>query len=86
MQLSESAEFRIGTILLHAPGVAVAVEHLHALAQLGRGADVHFVNAYSLVLADSDPRLRSRLREAAINFCDGVPPVWFGRAVTKNSA
>jgi N-acetylglucosaminyldiphosphoundecaprenol N-acetyl-beta-D-mannosaminyltransferase len=40
------------------------------------GVDVHLCNAYTLALADSDPRLGDLLRRAAVNFPDGKSVVW----------
>lgn len=37
------------------------------------GMDVHFLNAYSLALAESDAQYRSCITESAHNFADGKP-------------
>ncbi|MFJ7337125.1 WecB/TagA/CpsF family glycosyltransferase [Streptomyces sp. NPDC101116] len=44
-----------------------------------RGSDVHLSNAYTLALADRDPRLRGILRSASLNLPDGQPVVWANR-------
>lgn len=50
-----------------------------ATSELDRGIDVHFVNAYTLALADQDHSLRLVLRESTLNLPDGVPLVWVNR-------
>ncbi len=43
-----------------------------------RAAHVHFVNAYSIALADSQPQYADLLNEG-LCFTDGVPVAWVGR-------
>lgn len=50
-----------------------------------RGSDVHLCNAYTLALADRDPRLRSLLAEAEFNFPDGKSIVWANRLIHRAS-
>ncbi|MET8326493.1 WecB/TagA/CpsF family glycosyltransferase [Streptomyces sp. NPDC005181] len=54
------------------------------LALRGEGADVHLCNAYTLALADRDPRLHRTLRAATLNFPDGQGVVWANRLVHRN--
>ena len=43
------------------------------------GIDVHLCNAYTLALADRDPKLHEMLRAAMLNLPDGTPVVWANR-------
>ena len=45
----------------------------------GIGADVHLCNAYTLALADRDPKYRSLLRSASLNLADGKSVAWANR-------
>jgi N-acetylglucosaminyldiphosphoundecaprenol N-acetyl-beta-D-mannosaminyltransferase len=48
------------------------------------GVDVHLCNAYTLALADRDPRLGELLRTAGINFPDGKSVVWANRLAHRD--
>lgn len=50
------------------------------------GDDVHLCNAYTLALADRDPRLRATLRRAALNLADGQPVVWANGLLHRGAA
>ena len=50
-----------------------------ARSRTGSGVDVHLCNAYTLALADKDERLRRVLRDATLNFPDGMSVVWANR-------
>jgi len=58
-----------------------AAEHVVRLATQpsAAAADIHLCNAYTLALADKDPALRTLLREASVNFPDGMSVVWANR-------
>ena len=47
--------------------------------QRGIPLDVHLLNAYSFVLADSCPRLRRLLETSGLNLADGKPVSWASR-------
>ncbi len=47
-------------------------------ALAGKPEHVHFVNAYSIALADGDPRYAALLNDG-VCFTDGVPVAWVGR-------
>ena len=46
--------------------------------EIKSGVALHFVNAWTVVLADSDPALRQVL-DVDVNFPDGTPVVWHAR-------
>lgn len=50
------------------------------------GVAVHFGNAYSIALADTDPGYRRVLRRADLLASDGTPVVWAGRHLHPGSA
>jgi N-acetylglucosaminyldiphosphoundecaprenol N-acetyl-beta-D-mannosaminyltransferase len=62
-----------------------AVGELRRLsAETGHGADVHLCNAYTLALADRDPKYRSMLARASLNLTDGAPVVWVNQLRHRN--
>ncbi len=50
------------------------------------GVAVHFGNAYSIALADSDPTYRRVLRRSDLLATDGTPVVWAGRRLHPDAA
>ena len=46
----------------------------------GRRLAVHFCTAHTIVESTDDDRLRTALRNEALNVADGVPLVWVGRS------
>jgi N-acetylglucosaminyldiphosphoundecaprenol N-acetyl-beta-D-mannosaminyltransferase len=50
-----------------------------ATEELTSGIDIHLCNAYTLALADGDGAFHSMLRQAGINFPDGMSVVWANR-------
>jgi N-acetylglucosaminyldiphosphoundecaprenol N-acetyl-beta-D-mannosaminyltransferase len=48
-------------------------------AGASRGEAIHFCNAYSVALAETNERFRNVLAQADVVTCDGVPITWAGR-------
>ncbi|WP_369777330.1 WecB/TagA/CpsF family glycosyltransferase [Streptomyces sp. R33] len=63
---------------------AAAAAAVVRLATEGVAADVHLCNAYTLALADRDPRLGQVLRTATLNLPDGQGVVWANRIVHRS--
>jgi N-acetylglucosaminyldiphosphoundecaprenol N-acetyl-beta-D-mannosaminyltransferase len=63
-----------------ADAVRAVLESSAGLAGQESGVAVHFANAYTVALADSDPRFAQLLaRPGSVAFTDGVPVAWVGR-------
>lgn len=54
-----------------------------ATTPMSVGVAVHLCNAYTLALADADPRLRDLLTQRGINFPDGKSVVWANRLLHR---
>ncbi len=72
---------RIGTVPFRVAKLSAAVSSLCALAQQPRRAtSVHFANAYSVALADTEAQYAAVLSNPeALTFSDGVPVTWVGK-------
>ena len=69
--------FRVATF---PEAVKSVVASASAMADANRGVAVHFANAYTIALADSDPEYGALLaRRGSAAFTDGVPVAWVGR-------
>jgi N-acetylglucosaminyldiphosphoundecaprenol N-acetyl-beta-D-mannosaminyltransferase len=55
-----------------------------AMSELDNGVDVHLCNAYTLALADKEPKFKAMLREASINFPDGKAVVWANKLLHRH--
>ncbi len=67
------------------PLTAARIVRDGAVAHRVSGVDVHLCNAYTLALADADPRLHALLRSASWNFPDGKSVVWANRLTHPRS-
>jgi N-acetylglucosaminyldiphosphoundecaprenol N-acetyl-beta-D-mannosaminyltransferase len=76
VRLSRAARHRVGPIEFVSASPANAVDHVIAMALLGRGRHVHLANAYTVALADKSADYRALLAEPAVNFPDGKPIAW----------
>jgi N-acetylglucosaminyldiphosphoundecaprenol N-acetyl-beta-D-mannosaminyltransferase len=54
-----------------------------ATTDLDHGVDIHLCNAYTLALADKDPRFKALLQRASINFPDGKSVVWANKLLHR---
>ena len=72
-------QFRCCGVRIDALSYEAAVDAVMDLAERQGGAAVHLCNAYTLSLAESDPKYRDRLNDSELNLPDGVPVVWAGR-------
>lgn len=70
---------RVGPICAVVSSPALAVETVGTLTSSSHGKHVHFVNAYTIALADKDPDYRQVISGTAINFPDGRPLAWVSR-------
>lgn len=69
--------FRVATFPDAADSVVASAS---AIADAERGVPVHFANAYTIALADSDPEYGGLLaRPGSACFTDGMPVAWVGR-------
>ncbi len=72
--------FGIGAVPITALGFSNAVDDVIGRAQAGEATAVHFANAYTIALADSDPHYAELFsRPLALNLTDGMPVAWVGR-------
>jgi len=78
-QLGRNARFELFGVHLTAAGIESAVRTLLDLPKSGARTRVHFCNVNSLVMAQSDARLRQVFEPPAIVFTDGMPLVWLAR-------
>ena len=71
----------IGPVRFRVAPLSAAISSLCALAQQPqRATSVHFANAYSVALADSDPTYATVLSASdSLTFSDGVPVTWVGK-------
>lgn len=70
-----------------APFEEAVLAVLAAAAASGPGIPVHFANAYTIALADTEPEyLKIFTDPRAVVFSDGVPVVWAGRRTHANLA
>lgn len=65
------------------PAEAAQAVVVMATSELRQGWDVHLCNAYTIALADKEPRLRLVLEQAGTNFPDGKSLVWANRAIHR---
>ena len=72
---------RVGPVPFRVAGFGDAVDAVIATASSrGIGVPVHFANAYTIALADTDPEYTELLaRPGSAVFTDGVPVAWVGR-------
>ena len=71
---------RVGPVLLTAGTFGECVASVADVARRREPKHFHFVNAYTIALADSDPDYATLLNDrVAVNFTDGVPVAWLGR-------
>jgi N-acetylglucosaminyldiphosphoundecaprenol N-acetyl-beta-D-mannosaminyltransferase len=66
--------FRVDALTLEA-----AVDRLRSFVSDDRGHAVHLCNAWTLTLAQRDPRLAAAIDRADLNLADGMPLVWVAR-------
>lgn len=60
--------------------VRAVLDSSDLMPSLGSGVGVHFANAYTVALADTEPRYAQLLaRPGSVAFTDGVPVAWVGR-------
>lgn len=79
--------FGIGPIPLAALPFDDAVTEVARRAEAGEPTAVHFVNAYTIALADSDPEYaRLFAAPSALNLTDGMPVAWVGRRAYGRSS
>lgn len=67
---------KIGSIELECLSPKDAVSRILSLVINSSGVAVHLVNAYTIALADKDPKYRELFRPPAINLPDGKPITW----------
>ncbi len=71
---------RVGSIPFSVLTFEAAVEEVIRRAHLGQPTAVHFANAYTIALADSDPQYATLFdTPEALNLTDGMPVAWVGR-------
>lgn len=79
--------YRIGAIPFAVMPFDQAVEEILRRAKDGAPAAVHFANAYTIALADSDATYAELFtRPQALNFTDGMPVAWVGRRAYAQSS
>lgn len=64
------------------PSQAAAEVVRHAVSSLSGGEHIHLANAYTIALADQDPRLRNTLA-GGVCLPDGKPLAWFSRVRSR---
>lgn len=69
---------QVGPVWFDVGPFGECVDHLVSMAALGEPAHVHFANAYTIALADTQPQY-ARLLNSGLTFTDGVPVAWVGR-------
>lgn len=78
--LLELPRANVGPIPFRVAPLDVAVEAVLVASSQGVGIPVHFANAYTIALADTDPAYQRLFTHAdAAVFTDGMPVVWAGR-------
>jgi N-acetylglucosaminyldiphosphoundecaprenol N-acetyl-beta-D-mannosaminyltransferase len=78
---------QIGAIPFHVLPFDNAVDELIRRAGAGEPTAVHFANAYTVALADSDPDYAALFVESdALNLTDGMPVAWIGRRAYGRSS
>ena len=71
---------RVGSIPFSVLTFDAAVAEVIDRARAGRASAVHFANAYTIALADSDPDFAGLFESPrALNLTDGMPVAWVGR-------
>ncbi|MEI2716284.1 MAG: WecB/TagA/CpsF family glycosyltransferase [Candidatus Nanopelagicales bacterium] len=79
--------FGIGAIPFAALPFDEAVGEVMRRAEAGEPTAVHFANAYTIALADSDPEYAALfVAPNALNLTDGVPVAWVGRRAYGRSS
>lgn len=79
--------FGIGPVPLAALPFDDAVDEVVRRAHAGAPTAVHFVNAYTIALADSDPQYAALFSApTALNLTDGMPVTWVGRRAYGRSS
>lgn len=73
--------FECCSVRIAALSPEAAVREVRALAAAGGGHGVHLCNAYTLSLVTRDKDYRDAFRASALNLADGVPVLWFGKAI-----
>lgn len=87
MSESSVSTCRVGPIPFAVLPFAAAVAEVVGRARSGRATAVHFANAYTIALADSDPAYAGLFRTAeALNLTDGMPVAWLGRRAYDRTA
>lgn len=84
--LSRGTTGQIGPVVFSSGSLESAVAQAvtnAADSQLESGLAIHFANAYTVALADSDPAFAELLR-TGICYPDGMPVVWWGRRRYSN--
>jgi N-acetylglucosaminyldiphosphoundecaprenol N-acetyl-beta-D-mannosaminyltransferase len=72
--------FGIGPIPFAVLPLADAVDQIFRRAEAGKATAIHFANAYTIALADSDPAFGAIFAAPnALNLTDGMPIAWVGR-------
>ena len=78
---------RIGPVPFHVAPFENCVDTVVDAAESEQARAVHFANAYTIALADSDLEYAALFnRPTALNFTDGVPVAWVGRRAYGLSA
>ena len=79
--------YGIGPIPLAALPFDDAVDEVVRRARAGQPTAVHFANAYTIALADSDPEYAALFAApTAVNLTDGMPVAWVGRRAYRRSS
>ncbi len=79
--------FGIGPIPLAALPFEDAVDEVVCRAEAAERTAVHFANAYTIALADSDPEYGALFDASdALNLTDGMPVAWIGRRAYRRTS
>lgn len=76
MVLSERSRLEVGPVDVD---IATLDDAAHAIVGGALTGGVHLCNAYTIALADEDPKLAMVLADDAANLPDGMPLVWWAR-------
>lgn len=78
---------QIGAIPFHVLRLDDAVDEVIRRARVGESTSVHFANAYTIALADTDCDYGALFSAPqALNLTDGMPVAWVGRRAYARSA
>lgn len=81
----EIESLTIGGVRVDPRTMEVAIEDMLERATSGRSSGIHFVNAYSVALADRDASFAAALRSSDMNLVDGAPIALLARMAGMRS-